>query len=190
VEARSTPLVMAREPKPRHAPLDDAEFERRLRAHAPGVAALLRRRVKSADLRGDALQEALARAWRARARYDPARPLGAWLATVALRVACELERGRRRRPDGAEWDGEAEDRAAGEDDDDPALAIARKEEIERASRAIATLEEIPRRIVLRFHRDGASVQEIATEMGMPANTVKSHLRRARQRLARELGAGP
>ena len=39
-----------------------------------------------------------------------------------------------------------------------------------------------REVLLRFHRDEASVEEIARQLPMPAGTVKSHLHRARARL--------
>ena len=173
----------------RSPPLGDAEFERLLQRHAPGIAALMRRRVARFDRREDAaqeaLQEALARAWRMRAKFDATRSFGPWLAKVALRVALDLERARRRRPDGSDAREPTEDELAGEADD-PAAELAKKEEAERLARAIERLPALPRAILLRFHRDGASVQQIAEERGLPLNTVKSHLRRARLRLAREL----
>src|SRR5512142_2147735 len=86
--------------------LSESEFEELLRRHAPGLASLLRRSARSPDLRGDALQEALARAWAGRASYDAARPFGPWLATIALRVARDLARGRERRPDRESSDAE------------------------------------------------------------------------------------
>jgi RNA polymerase sigma-70 factor (ECF subfamily) len=66
-------------------------------------------------------------------------------------------------------------------------ALVRREELLRLEQALAELPELPRRAFLAFHRDGRSLNQIAAEMGLPLNTLKSHLRRARQRLARELG---
>ena len=40
-----------------------------------------------------------------------------------------------------------------------------------------------REVVERFHRDGQSVATIGSELGLPEGTVKSHLHRARRRLA-------
>jgi RNA polymerase sigma-70 factor (ECF subfamily) len=175
VEARST---------------EEQRFEARLRALAPAIAALLRRRLGDGELRRDALQETLMRAWRARETYDAARPFGPWLGTIALRVASELERTNRRRRDGEPWREEDEAARSGPSPDDPGAELAHREELDRLGRAVAALAEVPRRIVLRFHRDGASVREVAEELAMPENTVKSHLRRARRLLARELGERP
>src|SRR5262249_34914995 len=151
--------------------------------------ALLRRSSPSPDLRGDALQETLARAWSARASYDPRRPFGPWLATIALRTARDLARARARRPARAapedERGHEPIPRGAG-----PRVAAARRDEAARLSielsAALAELPEIVRAVFLRFHRDEAELKEIAREMDVPLNTVKSHLRRARLRLAERL----
>lgn len=167
----------------------EQEFGELLRRFAPGVAALLRRTSPSSDLRGDALQEALARAWTARASYDPGRPFGPWLATIALRAARDLARARSRRPDRAAL-GDAESEEPADANERPDEAAARRDESERLaaelSSALAELPAVAREVFLRFHRDDTSLQEIADEMGMPLNTVKSHLHRARQRVAERL----
>jgi RNA polymerase sigma-70 factor (ECF subfamily) len=171
-------------------PPSEREFEDLLRRHAPGLRSLLRRSARSPDLRGDALQETLARAWAARAGYDAARPFGPWLATIALRVARDLARARGRRPDreslDAASDGATEERDATGAGGDPARALELKSEVERLMRALDDVAEPARAIFLRFHRDGASLQQIAAETELPLNTVKSHLHRARLRLAARL----
>jgi RNA polymerase sigma-70 factor (ECF subfamily) len=173
------------EPPPTAA---EAAFARELERHRPALAALLRRVVGRADLRGDALQEACARAWRFRGQYDATRPIGPWLATIALRVARELDRRRRRRKDGGEWSDAlaaslAEEGITG---GDPLELLERREEMARLDAALADLGEPARRIVARFYREGATVEQLARELAMPVNTVKSHLRRARLELARRL----
>jgi RNA polymerase sigma-70 factor (ECF subfamily) len=46
------------------------------------------------------------------------------------------------------------------------------------------LSPIERTVVLAFHRDARSLREIAQSLDMPLGTVKSHLHRARIKLAR------
>ena len=167
----------------------EQEFGELLRRFAPGIAALLQRTSPSFDLRGDALQEALARAWSARASYDPARPFGPWLATIALRTARDLARARARRPDRTSLEEEERSEPADRDERPDEAAARRDGHAHLAAEldaALATLPEVVRIVFLRFHRDEAGLQEIANEMGMPLNTVKSHLHRARQRLAERL----
>jgi RNA polymerase sigma-70 factor (ECF subfamily) len=76
--------------------------------------------------------------------------------------------------------------AAAANGEAPGAALERRDELARLEAALAELAEVARTAFLRFHRDGAGLQEIADEMGLPLNTVKSHVRRARLRLAQRL----
>lgn len=51
-------------------------------------------------------------------------------------------------------------------------------------RALEDLAECEREVLLRFHRDGESVKEIADSLGLPVGTVKSQLHRGRRKLAK------
>ena len=54
-------------------------------------------------------------------------------------------------------------------------------------RRIDTLSSIQARLIRMSYFEAKSHQEIATELGMPLGTVKSHLRRAFLRLQGEIG---
>ena len=56
------------------------------------------------------------------------------------------------------------------------------------STALAQLKEDERACVTLQLIDGYSIDEIANILGMPANTVKSHLRRGKERLTTYLKA--
>jgi RNA polymerase sigma-70 factor (ECF subfamily) len=118
----------------------------------------------------DLVQEAFARAWRSRDSWAPERPAGAWLRKIAARAWIDL-RARRARQPGALAEDLTDPRA------DPAPL---RDDLEAALRRLPAQE---REILLRFHQRGDALREIADELGMPLNTVKSHLHRARQRLA-------
>jgi len=71
-------------------------------------------------------------------------------------------------------------------DDEGALAAPPAAEAgvgESVEALLMPLAAVERDVLLRFHRDGRSVREIARALGMPEGTVKSHLHRARRRLA-------
>jgi len=53
--------------------------------------------------------------------------------------------------------------------------------------AVAHLDEPARSIVVAYYLAEEPVREIAREMDMPENTVKSHLHRARRLLRRRMG---
>ena len=50
-------------------------------------------------------------------------------------------------------------------------------------RALATLKEIERTCITLFYMEDQSIEKIAGITGCPAGTVKSHLSRAKQKLA-------
>jgi RNA polymerase sigma-70 factor (ECF subfamily) len=64
--------------------------------------------------------------------------------------------------------------------------LARLDERERASRvrlALQTLPAVQRAALTRYYFDVRSYEETAEALGVPLNTLKSHIRRAKLRLA-------
>jgi RNA polymerase sigma-70 factor (ECF subfamily) len=50
-------------------------------------------------------------------------------------------------------------------------------------RVLAPLSDVERDVLVRFHGRGETVQELALALQLPEGTVKSHLHRARRKLA-------
>jgi len=150
-------------------------LEARLLAEIPHLRAFLRRLMGGlAPVDGeDVLQEVMSRALRYRDAFDRRRALRPWLRTTALRAWLD-HRERRRREPVALGDREDELRAPMGDEMESA------ESVESLLRPLSAVE---RDVLVRFHRDDCSVREIAEALRMPEGTVKSHLHRARRRLA-------
>jgi RNA polymerase sigma-70 factor (ECF subfamily) len=157
-------------------PADEPQLalEARLAAEAPGLRAYLRRvagvGARSAEL-DDLAQAALERALRYRKSYDPARPLGAWLRTIALRVVLDQRAARVR------------DAASAPSNELAAREDATVEHRDELARVLAPLSDVERDVLVRFHGRGETVQELALALQLPEGTVKSHLHRARRKLA-------
>jgi RNA polymerase sigma-70 factor (ECF subfamily) len=152
-------------------------LEERLVGELPALRAFLAR-LSGPGRRGevdDLVQETMARVLRLRASYDPERPLGPWLRTTALRLLIDH---RRKVADGAislAADVEAGARSDG------------AEQHENVERMLASLEGVEREVLARFHVRGQSIAAIAAVLGLPQGTVKSHLHRARRKLAGRFG---
>jgi RNA polymerase sigma-70 factor (ECF subfamily) len=103
----------------------------------------------------------------------------AWLFQIALRVASDARRHRRRHPVDPDG-GAAQDResiAPPQTDD-----LDRREQLGRLDRALGTIE-VGRRAVLVLHEiEEMTAPEIAEVLGIPLNTVYSRLRVARGEL--------
>ncbi len=107
----------------------------------------------------------------------------AWLFQIALRVASDARRHKRRHPIDPDG-GIAQDRASIEAPQ--AAEVARKEAIDLLDRALASID-IGRRAVLVLHEiEQMTAPEIAKALEIPLNTVYSRLRVARVELEQEV----
>ncbi len=156
---------------PREGPLD-AESEP---LSGPLVRALPRLRAHLARSGGevdDLTQETAERALRAAPQFDRSRALWPWLRRIADRVRIDSAHRRRRIPEPvAELDPAAPE------------PMDLEREREAAAALVRALPERQRTVLVRFHIEGESIEEIALTLGVPPGTVKSDLSRARRRLA-------
>lgn len=152
-----------------HAPIPpDGEFRRLFDAEFGWVCRTLRRLGVSVGDLEDVAQELFVTVHRNFADYDPQRPLKPWLFSFALRFASNYRRlARTRGHDGDE-------KLARLPSGDP-NAEAR----DLVLRALATLEFAPRSLVVMHDLEGFDAPEIASQLGIPLNTVYSRLRVAR-----------
>ena len=137
-----------------------------------GVALrILRDRAQAEDV----LQESYLKIWRHAANYDPAiaSPM-TWMATIIRHGAIDTVRKRQIEAFGCE----DEIAAVASDDPDPVEEIDLARLRPKALAAFARLPEDKRRLIMLAYLRDRSRQELATRLGVPANTVKTHLRRA------------
>jgi RNA polymerase sigma-70 factor (ECF subfamily) len=126
-------------------------------------------------LADDAVQETFVRAWRGAHRFDPARPFGPWLFTIARRTAIDLHRIEARPTKGAH--GPETDVVV----ELPGVELAwLRWEVRRALSGLPAEEQ---EVVRLAHYRGFTHTEIAERLGLPVGTVKSRSHRAYRRLA-------
>ena len=139
---------------------------------APRIRAFLRRLCGSGTDVDDLLQDVMERAIRYRHSFDPANgTLESWLLKTAFRRFLD-----HREKTGKQPQTNAEVDRAGPDVD----AIDLRDQVGHALRQLTPIEQD---IVLRFHHRRETIVEIAAALSMPEGTVKSHLHRARRKLA-------
>jgi RNA polymerase sigma-70 factor (ECF subfamily) len=143
-----------------------AEFADWVRPHLPAMARLAARLAPSAD-RDDVVQDALARAWVKRDRFDPGRGTpSAWLLAI---TADQAAKARRRLP-------------ARIGQTRPATVAPSADDAIDVERALRRLPPRQRMAIDCFYFVGLSVAETAAVMGCAEGTVKSTLADARTRL--------
>ena len=149
-------------------------FRRRVFGLAYGI---LRDRAAAEDL----AQEVFVKVWHALPRYDGRARLSTWIYAITRNAAVSALRARRRSLSMsdpavlAEAEGMAAMPAA-----EPADAGLRRQ--------VEALPEKQRLAVTLYYLDERTVDEVAGMMGLPVNTVKTHLHRARASLATALAA--
>ena len=169
-----------------------AEFEQLVRDHQQMVFRTLVRLTGSSDRAEDLAQEVFLRLYRALPSFRGEALVSTYLYRIAVNVAQD-EWKRRRREDqplvsiseDPEWP--LADRLP-----DPAInAQEQMEENEFAGMVeeeLQRLSAIERTILVLYHQEERSYQQIAEALRMPIGTVRTHLHRARKRLREAIAA--
>jgi len=132
----------------------------------------------------DVMQESFIRAYSHLERYDPRREFYPWLATIAVRLAQNWLK-HRKRLDARESVEPSEQRP-----DDAADVLGELIEDEGARhlwRMVASLPRGERMAVLLHYREEMKVSDIGKTLGVTDGTVKTMLHRARRKLRAMMG---
>ncbi|HXY41297.1 MAG TPA: RNA polymerase sigma factor [Vicinamibacteria bacterium] len=148
------------------------------------VFSVCRRRGLDAAAAEDVTQDVLSEAFRALPGYRGEARLSSWLFTLTSRRVASFHRTAARAPVAL---GHASDPGfpQAEAEDGPARMEAR-DRAARARQAVSRLPEPARTVLTAYYVAEMSVAEIAAELELPENTVKSHLHRGRLAVRRML----
>jgi RNA polymerase sigma-70 factor (ECF subfamily) len=137
---------------------------------------ILRDRAAAEDL----AQEVFVKLWKALPGYDGRAQLSTWIYAITRNAAVSALRSRRRTLS-------MSDPAVVAEAEGVAAAAASAPEDAGLRRQVEALPVRQRQAVTLYYLDERPVSEVAEMMGLPVNTVKTHLHRARASLARALG---
>jgi RNA polymerase sigma-70 factor (ECF subfamily) len=174
---RSDPVVDRETEWVSRAAAGDREaFRALVDAHRDRAYALALRVTRSPADAEEVAQDAFVRAWRALPRFRGEARFGTWLHRIVLRRALDRAGALRRR---AAREVVAESAAL--EALAPAVPAAR-EPAHALSGGLARLPERQRAAVALYYGEDRSVEQVAHILGIPENTVKTHLSRARATL--------
>jgi RNA polymerase sigma-70 factor (ECF subfamily) len=129
------------------------------------------------------LQETFWRIWKALPRYQEDRRFFPYLATVATNLVRDSWRKDRwRLPD--EYEALADQFP--DNLPTPETQLETAERLQALAKAVADLPPAYRAVIALRYDAGLSYEEVATALGLPLNTVRTHLRRAKAVLRQEL----
>lgn len=161
-----------------------------LQRRANRLALYYLRNVADAD---EAVQDAFVKAYLHLGSYNPALSFDVWFLRILVNGCLDRVKARTRR---ARWMVDVGDgtSAGGTDLPDPPAhdatpeeALLRAERAETLARAIATLPDRQRTVVLLSQLDGRSTREVGEITGLNESTVRVHLFRALRRLRSVIG---
>lgn len=130
----------------------------------------------------DLAQESFVRGFNRLDQFDINRPFGPWIHRLAANLSINALK---RRKQLLTID-EERDRSLIEDNTQPEQAFVRKEHRSDIHAALADLPPHYRAALELRHYQNMKYEEMAEALGLPLNTVKSHLFRARKMLAERL----
>jgi RNA polymerase sigma-70 factor (ECF subfamily) len=166
---------------PSSTPPEEADFRTELEALIPQLRAFARSLCGQRDLADDLVQEALLKAWAARAKFQIGTNLRAWIFIILRNVF--LSQMRRARFKG-DWNQEAAERILAA----PARQIQQLQ-MSDLQRALMRLPDAQREALILVGAGGLAYEEVAEICGCAVGTVKSRVARARVALERVLADG-
>lgn len=166
---------------PMPAEIEEADFRTELEALIPQLRAFARSLCGQRDLADDLAQEALMKAWAARAKFQAGTNLRAWVFIILRNVF--LSQMRRARFKG-DWNQEAAEKMLAA----PARQVQQLQ-MSDMQRALMRLPAAQREALILVGAGGLAYEEVAEICGCAVGTVKSRVARARAALERVLTDG-
>jgi len=166
---------------------DGAAFTKLWDTHIVSLRAYLKTNIKTLDdfFIGDICSRSFEKAFRQINTFDPSRSqFGTWLKSIAYHTALDiLEQENRSRKKYVLIDESSIQHSAvdniSDDVDTPLESIIKDEDREKNEHYVEALPELYREVARRRLIEGMSYKEIAEELGMELNTVRTRIRRAK-----------
>jgi RNA polymerase sigma-70 factor (ECF subfamily) len=160
---------------------DRNAFGELVRIHANGVMAVVYRMCGNVQLAEDAAQETFIQAWVKLESFHPNYPFRNWLYRIAVNTAVDMLRKEKRiLPDSAD------ELNMTDDGPGPETVIVRNEQERLVQKAISSLPDASRAVLILREFEGLSYKEIADALDIPVGTVMSRLNYARKLLREKL----
>lgn len=168
----------------RYRLVEELQFEEVVRRHQDFVFRMLMRLTGSREQVEDLAQEVFLRLYRGLEDFRGEAKLTTYLYRITLNVAQD-EWKRRRKEQGntslSDEDAGWENRLA-HGDANAEQRLQKSEMLQQVNEALGELSAAEREVLVLFHQEECTYEQIAQVMQMPVNTVRTHLHRGRRRL--------
>ena len=154
-------------------------FEHILSFYEKAIYNYCLRVLKNSQNASDVTQETFIKVYLHRKDIDPEKNIKTWIFTIATNTIYDLIRGKKRRPE-VSLDLESETISS--------LKAYYIEEglVSDVDKALTQINPEYKEALLLFYQQGFAYKEIADILGMPINTVKTHIARGKEQLKEKL----
>jgi RNA polymerase sigma-70 factor (ECF subfamily) len=156
-------------------------FERLVPAYRRRIFGLAYSILRDRGAAEDLAQEIFVKLWQVLSRYDGRAKLSTWIYAITRNAAISAQRRSHRSVS-------LSDPAVLEEAEGVVAAPAPAADDAALRRHVDRLPDKQRQAVTLYYLDERSVEEVAALMGIPVNSVKTHLHRARASLGAAIGA--
>ena len=160
---------------------DKNAFSELVRTHAQGVRNVIYRMCGNIQLAEDAAQETFIRAWQNLSSYRPQTPLRNWLYRIAVNAGTDMLRKEKRI-----LTDDIGDLHLTDGQPNPESLVSQQERTTMVQKAIQSLPDASRAVLVLREYEGLSYQEISSTLDIPVGTVMSRLNYARTLLKAKL----
>jgi len=165
---------------------DMRAFERLYRLHSGRVLGLCLRMTRQREIAEDCVQQTFIRAWKNLAAFEGRSAFGTWLHRIAVNEVLTHRRNRGTRVEGSSLPNQEDDEDAFDSVADVTVASDGGDVMDM-EKALATLPEGSRHVVVLQAVYGYSHEEVAEMLGIAVGTCKAQLHRGRKLLRERLG---
>lgn len=164
-----------------HLKGDTQAFAQLMQAYRKPVYSFLVRNGLDASQRDDVFQEVFLKIHKAAHSYQPNRPLSPWIFTIVVNTLRNLKRQRQ-----VTTLDMAQATAVADEAPSPDNVAQLDETIDWLTQAMGELPPAQAEVLSLSTIQGLKVKEVSEVLGLPLNTIKTQLRRARQSLLQKL----
>jgi RNA polymerase sigma-70 factor (ECF subfamily) len=162
---------------------DESAFAGLVEAYTSRLYRVVRRMTTDTQEAESIVQETFWRFWNILPKYDADRPLFPYLATISSNLARDRYRRERRIVD---EDAETVLERTGRQDTNLEEKVDQKEALQVLAEAVDSLPFDYRAVISLRYDANMRYEEIASTLSLPLNTVRTHLRRAKQILREQV----
>jgi RNA polymerase sigma-70 factor (ECF subfamily) len=159
---------------------DRKAFERLVRQYEALVLHIVNPMIGNLADREDLCQEVFIKVYQCLNGFEFRSRLSTWIGTIAWNACVNFLQKKRDVPVGDLF--AADETLSADSPPTPEDLLIKKQEAKHLTAAIEQLPAVQKTVLLLFHHDDLSLDEIAQILSIPVNTVKSHLFRARKNL--------